>query len=145
MQLDKILLKIIEKESCQEQEDIIKLLDKEGINITQSSLSRRLKKMKITKINGIYRKQEKDIYTGLLKQIDIALPNMLILHTLPGSASSFAYKIDQLIEYKNSGKPEIKGILGTIAGDDTIFVAIDNKYSLEAIKNQLLRLLSFVE
>ena len=137
MQVDQIILKIIEKENCREQVDIMKFLSADGINITQSTLSRRLKKIGIMKIDGIYHKKNMEEYKGLLKHIDIALPNMLILHTLPGNASSLAYKLDQFIAYKHVGKPKIKGILGTIAGDDTVFVAIDIKYSPGSIKDQL--------
>lgn len=129
--IDQAILSVIENNFILEQEEILDFLKKNNFEITQSSLSRRLKKLNIIKQNGIYKPIQSKNNEQLL-HIDIAEPNMLIIHTLPGNASSLAYKIDQMLDYKKPSKKS--GILGTIAGDDTILVIIDIKYSLENIK-----------
>jgi transcriptional regulator of arginine metabolism len=141
--IDLKLIEIINNETCTEQEEIAGFLAGQGVNITQSSLSRRLKKLGIAKQEGVYQKLTTNFATGTLKHIDIAAPNMLVAHTLPGSAGALALQLDALLEHKQL-KPRIRGILGTIAGDDTIFIAVDNKYSLKEQREKLLAYLTSV-
>ena len=54
--------------------------------------------------------------------------NMGVIKTRPGYASSIAYNIDNA---------RIDNILGTIAGDDTIFIVIDEKATAEEVKSSL--------
>ncbi|KKB96360.1 Arginine repressor [Candidatus Arcanobacter lacustris] len=130
IEIDKNILIIIEKENCYEQQDIIKYLAQAGISLIQSNLSRRLKKLNIIKREGKYQILAIKTSSNLIKHIDLSPPNMLIIHTQPGNASAIASKIDRQ-------KESLKGILGTIAGDDTIFAATNGKYSLELLKNQI--------
>lgn len=113
------IIKII-KRGVDEQRVLLKELTKLGHSITQSSISRKLKKMGIEKIGGKYRlpKSEK----SKIKNITFIEPNMVVIHTLPGHANAIGAVIDE--ELVNSlDRPEF---VGTIAGDDTIFIAIKN-------------------
>ena len=81
------------------QEEVLRALEKEGFKLTQATLSRDLKQLKVAKaasMNGKY------VYV---------LPNDTMYQRV--STSSIAYNID------NS---DIPSIIGTIAGDDTIFI-----------------------
>jgi transcriptional regulator of arginine metabolism len=131
VEIDQNILKVIAKEDCYEQLDIIKYLAQEGIYLIQPNLSRRLKKLGIIKREGKYKILEIKTNSNLIDNIEISLPNMIIIHTQPGNAPAVASKIDKK-------KDLFKGILGTIAGDDTIFVAVNCKYSLESLKNQIM-------
>ena len=109
------------------QEKLMKLLEKKGFKLTQATLSRDLKYLKVAKMPDdkagyvyILPDKEKTVeaadftdsgLNGLLS-IDFA-QGIAIFRTLPGHASGIAYIIDNLSAYE---------IAGTIAGDDTILL-----------------------
>ena len=112
------------------QEDFCKALKQKKFAVTQSTVSRDLRRigaMKTTNKDGqtiyVLPEEHKNFYLppmvsqglgGLMTNIQ-ATENLIVIHTTPGSASLVARHIDSL-------RTEL-GILGTIAGDDTIFVA----------------------
>lgn len=130
--LDTLRMLISSQELCS-QDEVLAALRKEGIKVTQGTLSRDMKQLKVAKAamsNGryiyvlptetMYRRvpttmtaREMLMTSGFLS-INFS-GNMAVIRTRPGYASSIAYNID------NSRIPEI---LGTIAGDDTIFIVI---------------------
>jgi transcriptional regulator of arginine metabolism len=109
------------------QEEMLKLLEKQGYEMTQATLSRDLKYLKVAKMPDdssgyVYILPDKEQVveeteltgqglSGLIS-LDFA-QGMAILRTLPGHASSIAYTMDALDAYE---------IAGTIAGDDTILL-----------------------
>ena len=115
------------------QEEALQALQKEGFNLTQATLSRDMKLLKVAKaasMNGkyVYVLPNETMYRRVPKPklakemletpgyISISFSgNMAVVKTRPGYASAIAYNID------NSDLPDI---LGTIAGDDTIFLVI---------------------
>ena len=109
------------------QDELMKLLEKKGFELTQATLSRDLKYLKVAKMPDnkggyVYILPDKEQVLeeevpsggsgGGLISMEFA-QGMAILRTLPGHASSLAYKIDHLNAYE---------IAGTIAGDDTILL-----------------------
>ena len=115
------------------QEEVLQALEKEGYKLTQATLSRDLKQLKVAKaasMNGkyvyvlpnetMYKRISKPRSANEMLQVSGFLSinfsgNMGVIKTRPGYASSIAYNID------DSDIPEI---IGTIAGDDTIFIVI---------------------
>ena len=115
------------------QEDVLRALRIEGFNVTQATLSRDMKQLKVAKAamaNGkyiyvlptetMYKRVQKPMTARemLLSSGFVSITfsrNMGVIRTRPGYASSIAYNID------NS---RIKAISGTIAGDDTIFIVL---------------------
>ena len=87
----------------------------------QATLSRRLKKLNIAKVSGIYQIIKQSTLNPIIKITEVS-PNLLIINTIPGNANSVAYIIDD--EFVSD---QLYGILGSIAGDDTIFVAVNPK------------------
>ncbi|QJC32293.1 transcriptional regulator ArgR [Enterobacteriaceae endosymbiont of Donacia versicolorea] len=124
--LVKIFKNLIKQEKFSTQTEIVNALQKEGFNnINQSKVSRMLTKfgavrIRNTKMEMVYcfpLELSVPNTTSPLKNLvlDIDYNDVLIIiHTSPGAAQLIARLLDSL------GKPE--GILGTIAGDDTIFV-----------------------
>ena len=128
------------------QDDVLKALGKEGFHVTQATLSRDMKQLKVAKAamaNGkyIYVLPTETMYKRVQKPMtarEMLLTsgfmsisfsgNMGVIKTRPGYASSIAYNID---------KARIDTILGTIAGDDTIFIVIDEKATAEEVKSSL--------
>jgi len=119
--------RLIGSRNISSQEELLKLLEKRGFEMTQATLSRDLKYLKVAKMPDdhagyVYILPDKEQVvegtefsrqglSGLIS-LDFA-QGMAILRTLPGHASSIAYTIDGLDAYE---------IAGTIAGDDTILL-----------------------
>jgi transcriptional regulator of arginine metabolism len=121
-----LLRKLLSQKSLSTQEDLREKLSEQGHRVTQSTISRDLRKLgtiKVTVGNGQtgYRLSEDGPHLSKASSlaelvIDIKTNGtMIVLHTTPGSASLIARHLDRL-------RPG--GILGTLAGDDTIFIAL---------------------
>ena len=124
---------IISSRELGNQEELLAALQQEGFKLTQATLSRDLKQLKVAKaatMNGnyvyvlpnatMYKRVSSPAQIKEMMQVPgfISIQfsgNIAVIRTKPGYASSIAYNID------NS---EIPYILGTIAGDDTIFMVI---------------------
>ena len=124
---------IISSQQLGSQDELLAALQKEGFKLTQATLSRDLKQLQVAKAasmsgNYVYVLPNETMYKRVSTPNSIRemlkVPgfvsinfsgNMGVIKTRPGYASSIAWNID------NSDIPEI---IGTIAGDDTIFVVI---------------------
>lgn len=123
---------IISGKEVGSQEELLKALENEGFEVTQATLSRDLKQLKVAKaanINGKYvyvlpnnimykRTNAQSTSEMLMHSGFVSLQfsgNLAVIRTRPGYASSMAYDIDNR---------ECADILGTIAGDDTIMMVI---------------------
>ena len=137
--LDGHILNIIQSHSIYEQSEIQEILEKRGYKIPQATLSRRLKKLNIAKVSGQYKSLE--VFHGTLpviKGIQVSALGLIVLHTHPGQANSIAYALDQKYVQPPSGEDgNHPGILGTIAGDDTILIIIESKSALEVAMDHL--------
>lgn len=130
--METLRMLISSQELCS-QEEVLKALSKEGFKVTQATLSRDLKQLKVAKaasMNGKYvyvlpnetmykrvtspRTAREMLLTSGYVSINFS-GNIAVIKTRPGYASSIAYNIDS---------SDIPGIMGSIAGDDTIFVVL---------------------
>ena len=143
--IETIKMLISSKEMCS-QDEVLDELVKEGFNVTQATLSRDMKLLKIAKassMNGkyVYVLPNETMYKRVTrpktaKQM-LQAPsfvsinysqNIGVIKTRPGYASAIAYNID------NS---PIDEILGTIAGDDTIITVLREGADHAALEQQL--------
>lgn len=110
------ILSLIRAKPIGTQEDLRALLERTGVPATQSSVSRDLEELGVVKHHGHYTLPRTDgaAVRGLLS-LDHAGDSLVIARTVPGLASAVAVEIDA------AAIPEI---VGTIAGEDTIFVAV---------------------
>ena len=131
---------IISSQQLGSQEELLNALQKEGFRLTQATLSRDLKQLKVAKAatmsgNYVYVLPNESMYkrvstpTSVREMMQIPgfisitySGNMGVIKTRPGYASAIAWNID------SSDIPEI---IGTIAGDDTIFIVLK-----EGVKHQ---------
>ena len=129
---------IISSQQLGSQEELLAALQREGFKLTQATLSRDLKQLKVAKaasMNGNYvyvlpnDTMYKRVSTPQQVRTMMQEPgfqsinfsgNMGVIKTRPGYASSIAWHIDN---------NDIPPILGTIAGDDTIFIVIKQGYT----------------
>lgn len=137
---------IISSQEMGSQEELLKALQDEGFRLTQATLSRDLKQLKVAKAASmrgdyVYVLPNDTMYKrvatpGRIREM-MSVPgfvsinfsgNMGVIKTRPGYASSIAYNIDE------SHLPQI---LGTIAGDDTIFVVLKQGVSEREVIDEL--------
>ena len=123
------IIEIIAKNVVETQEQLAALLKEDGYDVTQATVSRDIRQMKLTKQVTEDGKQKyvyttadpevmQDKYVSVLKagyvSMDVA-QNILVIKTVSGMAMALATAIDAL---------EFPQIVGCIAGDDTIMIAI---------------------
>ncbi len=151
--LDAIKIIISSKEiGCQE--ELLQELAREGYCLTQATLSRDLKQLKVAKAasmngnyvyvlpnNTMYKRMTEQhsaaellLYNGF-KSIEFS-DNLAVIKTRPGYASSLAYDIDA---------QDFHEILGTIAGDDTIILVIREGCTRTGVKQALAQLIPNIQ
>jgi transcriptional regulator of arginine metabolism len=110
------ILDLIRAKPVGTQEDLRTLLERSGVPATQSSVSRDLEDLGVVKQHGYYTLPRTNgaAARGLLS-LDQAGDSLIIARTVPGHASPVAVEIDA------ATMPEV---VGTIAGEDTIFIAV---------------------
>jgi transcriptional regulator of arginine metabolism len=138
--LDEYILHIVQNSEIKEQKDLQDILKKRQYNIPQATLSRRLKKLKIVKISGVYKTLSSQNNLPLILNLQISEFGMIVMHTHPGHANSLAYFIDKKYVHYSYNNIDSIGILGTIAGDDTVLLILKNK---TALKNVLMEIYDF--
>lgn len=128
------ILNIIQNYEILEQSDLQTLLKERGYNIPQATLSRKLKKLKVAKVAGIYKVIDINQYQlPLILNMQISDFGLIVLHTQPGQASSLAYFLDQKYVIYSLNNSKNIGIIGTIAGDDTVLLIIKSKAELNKV------------
>lgn len=132
------IIEIIQKYDVETQEELSEFLVKEGFSVTQATVSRDIRELKLTKIamdNGkqkyaVFSDKTEDMsekYVRVLKDGFLSMDNaqnILVIKTVSGMASAVCAAIDAM---------KIHEIVGSIAGDDTIMCAIrtvEETYSL---------------
>jgi transcriptional regulator of arginine metabolism len=139
------IIELISTHDIETQDELITRLVEYGYNVTQATISRDIRELKLTKISstgGIYKyvlpKEEKRVtakfnstLTESITHVDCAL-NQLVLKTYPGMAGAVAVGIDAL---------NITEILGCVAGDDTIIVICRSVDSAEILGDNIKHLI----
>ncbi len=137
---------IISSQKVSNQEELLELLEKKGLNYTQATLSRDLKFLKVNKISDqgkgyIYELPDQhhipgqEVAENYAAQgfISIQFANKLgVIKTLPGYAPSIASLIDKANPFE---------IVGTLAGDDTILIIPHDNVSEKDVINTLVMIL----
>ena len=128
------ILRIIGMEKVTRQEQLVDLLTDGGFSVTQASVSRDLVDLGIVKVKGHYASPRRPQLSGYgTVNLTIAGENLIVAKCDSGLASAIAVRID------TSGVSEV---LGTIAGDDTIFIAVENSATQRLALRKLLEILS---
>ena len=124
------ILELIKKFEIETQEELADRLKEAGYNVTQATVSRDIKELRLIKIlshtgkykyaaavnevENSYVNRLRNIFKECVIHIDSA-QNMVVIKTLPGLAGAAAMAIDSM---------RIKQAVGTIAGDDTVFIVM---------------------
>ena len=136
------ILELIKKYEIETQEDLSAYLEQEGYQVTQATVSRDIRELKLTKValtNGrqkyvalletnedLSQKYERIFRDGFIS-MDIA-QNLLVIRTVSGMAMAVAAALDAL---------QLQEVVGTIAGDDTIMCAARSTEDAIAVIDKL--------
>jgi len=124
------MMRLIKEKPVRTQDELKALLNQHGFEVTQSSLSRDITEIGLVKQNGQYALPPRQSGSSLptLTSMESAGSNLIIIKTLVGMAAPVGITLD------NS---KVHGVIGTVAGDDTVFVATANGVSHETIKRAI--------
>lgn len=139
------IIEIIQKNEVETQDELSALLEKEGFCVTQATVSRDIRELKLTKIptvsgrqkyavitdapENLSKKYERVLREGFLS-MDMA-QNILVIKTVSGMASAVCAAIDAM---------KMREIVGSIAGDDTIMCAIRTVDDTYAVMKKIRRI-----
>lgn len=141
------IVELINKYDIETQEDLAERLMKDGYNVTQATVSRDIRELKLTKVavDGgrqkyiVLQKTEPGMsekYTRVLRDgflsMDMA-QNIMVVKTVPGMAMAVAAALDAL---------QMNSIVGCIAGDDTVMCAIRTSEETISVMEKLSKLLN---
>ena len=91
-----LLLNLIQANKIKDQSELLTLMQQAGQDITQSTLSRQLRRLGITKVDGFYQKNLiKTTALSPILNIISSPPNLLLIKTLPGNAGAVAFSLEQ--------------------------------------------------
>ena len=136
------IIEIIERQDVETQEELAVLLKDAGFDVTQATVSRDIRELKLSKVptgNGTQKyvvlKQDDshlgDKYIRVLKDGFISMDmaqNILVMKTVPGMAMAVAAAVDAI---------KFKEIVGSIAGDDTIMMAVRTVEETQTLMNKI--------
>ena len=142
------ILELISQQNIETQEELTQILKDEGFKVTQATISRDLRELKLSKeltAKGTYRyaTPAQRTHTGNVKihnaMADSILSvkysmNNVVIKTYPGLAGAVAASFDSL---------HIDTVLGCVAGDDTILVVTHDNDSAHSVAGKMKRLLAF--
>ena len=135
------LVELVTTHELRTQEEVAVALEAEGWVVTQSSVSRDIAALHLTKVDGIYRRPERhhaalsahaQTIADSVLRCAAAGDALVVLHTPPGEAGRVGLAVDRL------AWPEV---VGTIAGDDTIFVAVRDPAAQRRLLTALAKLI----
>ena len=139
----KKILEIINRENIETQNQLIEALAKQGVKSTRATLSRDIRDMHLVKemtADGGYRYTAasregvfdhdvrlKKIFRESVVDYDVA-QNLIVIKTLPGLADAACSTLDSM---------RIPNLVGSIAGDDTAFVAMKDNLAAERLLEEI--------
>ena len=119
------ILRLLRSGAVRRQSDLVSLLKRDGFEVTQSSISRDIRELGVLKAQGRYLPPGEEVSRAngnfaavdrFVREIKPAGPSITVVKTTIGAAGSVAVAID---------RAEWPEVVGTISGDDTIFIATD--------------------
>ncbi|HXG93091.1 MAG TPA: arginine repressor [Blastocatellia bacterium] len=126
------IVEIVGKKRVATQQELAEELRRRGIESTQSSISRDIVELGLIKVNGYYAAPQPVLAgSGPIVDIDTAGDNLIVVKTDVGQAQPVAVRIDGA---------DIEEIVGTVAGDDTILIAVKNASAQRAAMKKILKL-----
>ena len=147
----KAILQIIQEQPVSTQEELVEELQKRGFQASQATLSKDIRELGLVKVptaegtfryTAEFRAQIETPSSLLVRRLHESVVEfepagqILVLRTLPGYAPSIAYELD---------RSNWEEIVGTIAGDDTVFIAVPSSREAKTLEKKLQDILAAAE
>lgn len=135
-----LVLALVASRRIETQEELVEALRERGVAASQASVSRDVAALGLVKVDGRYAPPPPEVPTGDPREARVAAyllavasagDHLLVLRTPPGEAPGVALAVDGL---------DLAGVVGTVAGDDTILVAVAGRKARESVSRRLLAL-----
>lgn len=140
------ILELIQKNDIETQEELSAYLTREGFAVTQATVSRDIRELKLTKIaldNGRQRyavlaETDSDIARRLVRVLQEgfvsmdAAGNIFVIRTVPGMASAVGAAVDAM---------KLNEVIGSIAGDDTLMCVVRSQEDAQSIMHKLRKII----
>ena len=137
----RLITRLLNENDIRKQEEFVEILKNKGISVTQATISRDIRELCLMKVPGENGRQKYAVmgtsggmserYARVLRDGMISMSqadNILVIKTVSGMAMAVAAAIDSI---------GIDGIVGSIAGDDTVMCAIRSADEVESVMNCL--------
>ncbi len=136
------IIELIEQYDIETQDELADRLREAGFQVTQATVSRDIRKLKLSKVPGKNGRQKYALltgqnhqmaekYVGILRQAFVSMDsaqNILVIKTVSGMAMALATALDNI---------DWKEILGCVAGDDTVMCVIRTEADTAAVMEEL--------
>ena len=142
------IMEIISNKNVETQEQLLAELQSAGFRSTQATISRDIKELRIVKeltnfgtyrystaaseVGGTFSSKLNTIFRECITSFDYA-QNIIVIHTMPGLASAAASALDAM---------SMSVVLGTLAGDDTVFIVMRDNNAAAAFCGEIKNLLN---
>ena len=111
------ILEIIKNHDVETQEELIIRLKENGYNVTQATVSRDIRDLRLTKTMDAAGNYKYTLPTSAMRKADVYSENLIVVHTYSGMAQAVAAGVDS---------HDSDEILGCVAGDDTILIVLED-------------------
>ncbi len=136
------ILEIISEQDIETQDELLQALRASGVEVTQATVSRDIRELRLTKTHTSGGRQRYtavqegdrglgDKYTRVMQDAVVSVvqaQNILVIKTVSGMAMAVAAALDAL---------KFNEVVGCIAGDDTIFVAVRSNEETEQLREKI--------
>lgn len=136
------IIELVNQYEIETQEELASLLNQAGFRVTQATISRDIRELRLSKVNSHDGKQKyvamsvkdqgmNDKLSRVLKEAyvsSVEASHLAVVRTMPGMAMAVAAALDAM---------ELSGFAGCIAGDDTIFCALQSDADLELLMGKI--------
>ncbi len=132
-----LILALVASRRVETQDELAAALAEKGLAASQASVSRDVAALGLVKVDGRYAPPPPEAPSGDPREARVAAyllgiapagDHLLVLKTPPGEAPGVALAVDSL---------DLAGVVGTVAGDDTIFVAVSGARARDAVTRRL--------
>lgn len=136
------ILEIISRKEIDTQEELCAELNKEKFNVTQATISRDVKELKLYKVAGVHKKfkyasfdnyvdsvtnRMTNLFKSCVLSINVA-NNLILIKTLRGNGSTVGVFVDSL---------QVNDIIGCVSGDDTLLIVVNTAENTPAVVDML--------
>ena len=126
-----LICELIEKNEIETQDELVRMLEENGMKITQATISRDIRELHLVKEAQISTPMAARRFSRVLQEAFVSCDtagNLVVIHTMVGMGNAVGAALDSL---------HMEEAVGTIAGDDTIFIVAKSARDSEILARKI--------